>query len=81
MAQTGKGAKDIIESKGLKQISNSGELETIIDKIIGENPGEVEKYRAGNTKLMGFFVGEVMRATKGQANPKAVNEILRKKLV
>jgi aspartyl-tRNA(Asn)/glutamyl-tRNA(Gln) amidotransferase subunit B len=80
MVNTKKSAKDIIESKGLKQISDTGELETSIDKIIAENASEVEKYKAGNTKLLAFFVGEVMKATKGKANPKAVNEILRKKL-
>ncbi len=80
MVKTKKSAKDIIESKGLKQISDTGELEAVVDRIIAANPAEVEKYKAGNMKVMGFFVGEAMKATKGQANPKAVNEILKKKL-
>lgn len=80
MVQTGKLPGDIIEQKGMKQISDAGALETVIDKIILDNPGEVERFKAGNTKLMAFFVGEVMKETRGKANPKTVNEILRKKL-
>lgn len=69
-----------IQSEGLKQVSDSGELDIIVDKIIEENPGQVEQYRAGKTKLMGFFVGQVMKQTQGKANPKQVNELVINKL-
>lgn len=80
MFETGKSASDIIESEGLKQISDTGELEKIIDEIIAKNAGQVATYRGGKTGVLGFFVGQVMKATRGQANPKAVNELLLKKL-
>jgi aspartyl-tRNA(Asn)/glutamyl-tRNA(Gln) amidotransferase subunit B len=69
-----------IQSTGLKQVSDSGELDAIVDKIIAENLGQVEQYRAGKTKLMGFFVGQVMKETQGKANPKQVNELVNSKL-
>ncbi|WP_456384480.1 Asp-tRNA(Asn)/Glu-tRNA(Gln) amidotransferase subunit GatB [Persephonella sp.] len=74
--KTGKEPKVIVEEKGLKQVSDEGELRKIIEEILQNHPAEVEKYRSGNTKLMGFFVGQVMKATKGKANPKVVNKIL-----
>jgi aspartyl-tRNA(Asn)/glutamyl-tRNA(Gln) amidotransferase subunit B len=80
MVESKKNAKEIIEKKGLKQISDTGELETLVNQVLTNNPGEIEKYKAGKLNLMGFFVGEVMKLTKGQANPKVVNELLRKKL-
>ena len=80
MSENGGLAKDIIDKKGFKQISSTGELESVVDKVILANPGEVEKYKAGNTKLLGFFVGETMKLTRGQANPKTVNEIIKNKL-
>ncbi len=70
----------LIEKLGLKQVSDEGELEKIIDEIMKANPKEVEGYRAGKTKLIGFFVGQVMRASNGKANPQVVNQILQKKL-
>ncbi|MDN5872235.1 MAG: Asp-tRNA(Asn)/Glu-tRNA(Gln) amidotransferase subunit GatB [Nitrococcus sp.] len=73
-------ADAIIEQRGLKQLSDSSAIEAMIDEIIAANPGQVEQYRAGKEKLMGFFVGQVMKASKGQANPQVVNELLRKKL-
>jgi len=73
-------ADDIIEKKGLKQITDSSAIEPIIDEIIANNPKQLEQYRAGKEKLMGFFVGQVMQASKGKANPGQVNEILKKKL-
>ncbi|MEE8378824.1 MAG: Asp-tRNA(Asn)/Glu-tRNA(Gln) amidotransferase subunit GatB [Gammaproteobacteria bacterium] len=73
-------ADTIIESKGLKQITDSSAIEPIIDEIITNNPGQVEQYRGGKDKLFGFFVGQVMKATKGKANPQQVNELLKKKL-
>ena len=73
-------ARAIVESKGLVQISDSGELEALIDQILADNPNQVEQFRSGKDKLFGFFVGQVMKATSGQANPQMVNDILRKKL-
>ena len=79
MFETGKPATAIVEEKGLKQVSDSGEIEPIIDALIADNPGQAGQY-ADNPKVIGWFVGQVMKATKGQANPGVVNELLRKKL-
>ncbi len=73
-------ADAIIESRGLKQVTDSGAIEKVISEIISNNPGQVEQYRAGKDKLFGFFVGQVMKAMQGKANPAQVNEILKKKL-
>jgi len=73
-------AGEIIDSKGLKQMTDSGAIEGIIDEIIANNAPQVEQYRGGNTKLLGFFVGQVMKATQGKANPKQVNQLLNEKL-
>ena len=70
----------IVERKGLVQNSDAGFIEAEIDKILAANAGEVEKYRAGKTNLFGFFVGQVLKATQGKANPTMVNEILKRKL-
>lgn len=75
-----KSAQSCIESLGLKQISGDGELEEIIDQVLTENPSEVDAFKGGKKKLMGFFVGQVMQKTKGQANPGKVNKILAAKL-
>jgi aspartyl-tRNA(Asn)/glutamyl-tRNA(Gln) amidotransferase subunit B len=80
MAQSGKSPKTIVKEKGLVQITNSGAVEEIVSNVIADYPREVEAYKNGKTKLLGFFVGRVMQATRGKANPKLVNEILRKKL-
>jgi aspartyl-tRNA(Asn)/glutamyl-tRNA(Gln) amidotransferase subunit B len=80
MAQTGKAAKQIVKEKGLMQISDTDAIEEVISQVITGNPREVEAYQKGKTKLIGFFVGKIMQATKGRANPKLVNEILKKKL-
>lgn len=80
MVDTGESPSTIVEKKGLKQITDTSALESLIDEILAKNPGEVQRYKEGKKNLMGFFVGEVMKATKGQANPKLVNEILQKKL-
>jgi aspartyl-tRNA(Asn)/glutamyl-tRNA(Gln) amidotransferase subunit B len=71
---------EVVKRKGLVQISDSGAIETTIDEILAANPAEVEKYRAGKQQVFGFFVGEVMKRMKGKANPKVVNDVLRKKL-
>jgi aspartyl-tRNA(Asn)/glutamyl-tRNA(Gln) amidotransferase subunit B len=76
----GESVDAIIEAKGLKQISDSGALEQIIDDIMAANPQQVEQFRAGKDKLMGFFVGQAMKASKGQANPAQLNELLKQKL-
>jgi len=73
-------ADAIIESQGLKQITDSGAIEAIIDKIIAENPGQVEQYLSGKDKVFGFFVGQTMKASQGKANPGEVNKILQDKL-
>jgi len=73
-------ADEIIEAKGLKQITDSGAIESIIDEIIAANPGQYEQYRSGKDKLFGFFVGQVMKASKGKANPAEVNRLLKAKL-
>ena len=70
----------IIEKKGLQQKSDPKELESIIDKIIFENKDKVTQYKSGKDKLFGFFVGQVMKASEGKANPQLVNEILKQKL-
>jgi aspartyl-tRNA(Asn)/glutamyl-tRNA(Gln) amidotransferase subunit B len=79
MFETGKQAAAIVEDKGLKQVTDTGEIEPIIDQLIADNPGQAAEY-ADNPKVIGWFVGQVMKATKGQANPGVVNELLRKKL-
>ncbi len=73
-------ADSIIEKKGLKQITDTGAIEQVIDEILAANPQQVEQYRAGKDKLLGFFVGQVMKATQGKANPAQLNELLKKKL-
>ena len=76
----GGSVKDLVESKGLVQISDSGELEKIIDQVIATNPKELEQYRGGKTKLLGFFVGQVMKQSGGRADPKLTNQLLQQKL-
>jgi aspartyl-tRNA(Asn)/glutamyl-tRNA(Gln) amidotransferase subunit B len=76
----GKTADQVIESKGLKQITDIGAIESMIDEIIANNPAQVEQYRSGKDKVFGFFVGQVMKASQGKANPAQVNEMLKKKL-
>ena len=73
-------ADAIIDREGLRQITDTGAIEAIIDAIIAENPAQVEGYRSGKDKLFGFFVGQAMKATEGKANPAQLNELLKKKL-
>ena len=80
MISSGKSAGEIVTEKGLTQISDQSEIENIINEIITDNPNEVERYKQGDEKLLGFFVGQAMKKTKGKANPKIVNEILKKLL-
>ncbi len=71
---------EIIKSEGLEQVTDDKEIESIIDGVINNNPEQLEQYRSGKDRLFGFFVGQVMKASQGKANPKQVNDILRKKL-
>ena len=80
MFKTGKDAETIVKEKGLVQVSDESEIEKVVDDILQKNQKEAERFRAGEEKLLGFFAGQVMKATKGKANPKMVNELLRKKL-
>lgn len=80
MYKTGNKAEEIIRQKGLVQISDSSVIEKAVEEILQKNPSEFERYRAGEEKLFGFFVGQVMKATKGKANPQIVNDILKRRL-
>ncbi|MCB1840704.1 MAG: Asp-tRNA(Asn)/Glu-tRNA(Gln) amidotransferase subunit GatB, partial [Alphaproteobacteria bacterium] len=80
MFTSGKAPGSIVEEKGLKQVTDTGLIEQVIDEVIAENPDNVSAYKGGKDKLFGFFVGQVMKKTQGKANPAAVNDILRKKL-
>ena len=80
MFKTGKPAQTIIEERGMVQVSDTGEIDALIDDVIAANPDQVANYRAGKEALLGFFVGQVIKASKGKANPKVVNERLRAKL-
>ena len=80
MFETGREAADIVEEKGLRQVTDTGEIDGIIDTVLADNADKVAEYRGGKDKLFGFFVGQVMRASQGKANPKMVNDLLRKKL-
>ena len=80
MFETGRDAASIVEERGLKQVSDSGVIEALIDAVIAANEDKVAEYRAGKEKLFGFFVGQVMKQSGGQANPGMVNQILRTRL-
>jgi aspartyl-tRNA(Asn)/glutamyl-tRNA(Gln) amidotransferase subunit B len=80
MAHTGKPPESIVEEKGLVQITDTGIIEAAVSDVIASHPDEVEAYRSGKTKLLGFFVGQTMKATRGKANPKLVNALLKKVL-
>jgi aspartyl-tRNA(Asn)/glutamyl-tRNA(Gln) amidotransferase subunit B len=80
MWQTGKNADQIIDAEGLKQVTDSGAIEELVNEVIAANPEQVTEYLAGKEKLIGFFVGKVMQASKGKANPGLVNQLLKKKL-
>ncbi len=77
---SGRSAEEIVKEKGLVQVSDAVEIEQMVDKVLADSPAEVEQYRAGKDKLLGFFVGQVMKASEGKANPRMVNEILKKRL-
>ncbi len=80
MADTGDDPAAIIEAKGLRQITDAGAIETAVAKVVADNPGQVEQFRSGNEKVLGWLVGQVMKATGGKANPAQVNQLLRAKI-
>lgn len=80
MIETGKDAVAIVKEKGLEQVSDQSEIESIVDQIIADNPSEVTAYRNGKTKIFSFFMGQLMKATKGKANPKVAAQLFKDKL-
>jgi len=80
MVETGKDAATIVEEKGMKQVTDTGAIEKVIDEVMAANQDKVAEYRSGKDKLFGFFVGQTMKLSGGKANPAAVNELLKKKL-
>jgi aspartyl-tRNA(Asn)/glutamyl-tRNA(Gln) amidotransferase subunit B len=80
MLASGKDAETLVREKNLLQVSDEGELRIIVREIIAANPGQAADYRAGKTKLMGFFVGQLMQKTKGRANPKLANQLFSEEL-
>lgn len=80
MFNTGRSAEEIVKSRGLEQVTDTSIIERAVDAVISANPKEVERYKAGEERLLGWFVGQVMRETKGKANPAMVNEMLKRKL-
>jgi aspartyl-tRNA(Asn)/glutamyl-tRNA(Gln) amidotransferase subunit B len=80
MFSSKKSAREIVDDRGLKQVTDQGEIEKVIDEVIKDNPKMVQEYLGGKDKLLGFFVGQAMKKTKGKANPKMLNDILLKKL-
>ena len=80
MFTTGRGAAAIVKDKGLQQITDTGAIEAAVDQVISDNPDQVADFQGGNEKTLGWFVGQIMQATQGKANPKMVNEMLRNKL-
>lgn len=80
MIETKKSAEQIVKEKDLEQISDEGQLESLVSSLVEKHPDEVKRFREGDKKLLGFFVGQVMKETKGKANPKLINELLRKHL-
>jgi aspartyl-tRNA(Asn)/glutamyl-tRNA(Gln) amidotransferase subunit B len=80
MFETGKDALAIVEEKGLKQVTDTGAIEKVIDEVMAANADKVAEYRSGKDKLFGFFVGQVMKASGGKANPAMLNDLLKQKL-
>jgi aspartyl-tRNA(Asn)/glutamyl-tRNA(Gln) amidotransferase subunit B len=73
-------ADSIIETQGLKQVTDTGEIEAMVDEVIANNPAQVQQFKDGKEQVIGFFVGQIMKASQGKANPAQVNEMLREKL-
>ena len=80
MWTTSQTADEVIDAQGLKQITDEGAIEAMVDQVIADNPDQVEQFKAGKGKVLGFFVGQVMKASKGKANPQQINQLLNQKL-
>jgi len=80
MYQSGGDPAKIVEEKGLKPVADTGAIDAIVDQVIAQNPAQVEQYKSGKTKVLGFLVGQVMKLSGGKADPPAVNEALKRKL-
>ena len=80
MLQSGHDPDAIVEKKGLRQVSDESAIGEVVEEVLQSNPDEVQKYIGGKEKLFGFFVGEIMKKTRGKANPKILNDLLRQKL-
>jgi aspartyl-tRNA(Asn)/glutamyl-tRNA(Gln) amidotransferase subunit B len=80
LIQTGKPPSDIVQEKGLLQVSDESALESVVDAVLLKNPAEAEKYRAGKKNLLGFFVGQAMKELKGKGNPGVLNALFKKRL-
>ena len=80
MFVTSKDAAKIVEEKGLKQVTDAGAIEKIVDEVLKENPDKIAEYKSGKDKLFGFFVGQVLKKSGGKANPGTVNDLLKAKL-
>jgi aspartyl-tRNA(Asn)/glutamyl-tRNA(Gln) amidotransferase subunit B len=80
MVDESESAADVVERLGMKQVSDVSSIEEVVDRVIAANPGQARQYRAGKTGLIGYFVGQVMMESGGQANPKVVSEVVRRKL-
>jgi aspartyl-tRNA(Asn)/glutamyl-tRNA(Gln) amidotransferase subunit B len=78
--RSGADPAEVVRARGLSQVSDESAIEAIVDRVLAASPGEVKRYRAGNQKLMGFFVGQVMKEMKGKGNPAVVNALLERKL-
>ena len=80
MWKEGGNPEEIVKAQGLVQISDTAELSKLVDEVVGKNPKAVEDFKAGKKKAVGALVGQIMKATKGKANPRVINELLNKKL-
>ncbi len=80
MLNSGQTPDSIVEKKGLRQVSDESEIDKVVQEVLQSNPDEVQRYIGGKDKVFGFFVGEVMKKTRGKANPKILNDLLRQKL-
>jgi aspartyl-tRNA(Asn)/glutamyl-tRNA(Gln) amidotransferase subunit B len=80
MVETGKMPAAIVEEKGLRQVTDTGAIDAAVEQVLAANPDKVAEYKSGKDKLFGFFVGQVMKATGGKANPALVNEVVKAKL-
>jgi aspartyl-tRNA(Asn)/glutamyl-tRNA(Gln) amidotransferase subunit B len=80
MVASGRPAAEVVEKKGLRQVTDTGAIEVAIDQVLAQNTDKVAEYRSGKEKLFGFFIGQIMKATGGKANPAMLNELLKKKL-